>query len=639
MCGIAGVYHYKNSKHVDEPTLVRMRDTLVHRGPDDGGFYISPDQKVGLGTRRLKILDLSPAGHMPMSPDSKVWITYNGEIYNFKELRADLEKRGHIFRSAGDTEVIVRSYVEYGVDFVKRLNGMFGFVIYDERKNLLLAARDPMGIKPLYYASVDGTFYFGSEIKAILAHPDFKKELAEENIPHYLTFASLPSPHTLFKNVKKLPAAHYLLIRDGNIQEEEYWNPARRSLSEGGPANESDYIAEIRHLLRDSIKLQMVSDVPFGCFLSGGIDSSTNAALMTEALGKPVVTFSVGSKRFDKYNEFEHSRKVAKFLGTEPHELLIDDSHLEQFLHEYPYYADDPNGDQVCVPLFWLSKFTKQSGVTVIQIGEGSDEIFTGYNTYLRAIKLYQTWWRWLEKLPQGAKTTGSELVNLLRHPKFDFHKEYARRLADNQEPFWGNAVAFGDYEKEKLLTDDFKRRHARWSSYPVVEKIYEEIDKMDTAADFLKRLTYLELKHRLPELLLMRADKMTMAHSLEGRVPFLDTRLVELAFHIPTDIKIKNGVSKYILKKSVEGIIPNDIIYREKQGFATSMSEWFKPNSPVEKNLINIIQSSKLRRRNILNHNSIDRLIDAHQHKGVEHNFRLWNLVTLSLWYDYWFA
>ena len=650
MCGISGIFHFDNSRHVDKKTVVRMRDTLIHRGPDDAGFYISPDKKVGLGTRRLKIIDLSEAGHMPMGashPNSKfkiqnskftVWITYNGEVYNFKELRKGLEKKGYKFKSRTDTEVILNSYLEYGFNCVKRFNVMFAFAIWDEEKQILFAARDHLGIKPFYYAVQNGTFYFGSEIKAILAHPDFKKELNEEGISHYLTYSSLPAPHTLFRGIKKLSPAHYLIIEpNGRIKEEEYWNPIAGAQNQ--KESEESYINEIRRLLRDSIKAQMVSDVPFGCFLSGGIDSSTNATLMTEALGRPVETFSVGAKYFDKYNEFEYSRRIAKFLGTEPREIMIDEKNLKEFLPVFPYFADDPNGDQVCVPLYWLSKLTRDCGVIVIQIGEGSDEIFTGYSTYILAMNLYESWWRWLQKLPGFAKRGIFKFSELIRHPRFDFHKEYLRRLQNHQEPFWGNAIAFGDYEKEKLLMPEFRSELKEWPSYSLIERYYNELREIDNKADFLKRLTYIEIKHRFPELLLMRADKMTMAHSLEGRVPFLDKRLVELAFQIPTSIKIKNNTSKYILKKAVEGIIPDEIIWREKQGFATPMSEWLKPESKVSKELINIIYKSKIKERDILNYEFVNRLIWTHQKRGVEHNFRIWNLITLSLWYDYWFG
>ncbi len=639
MCGIAGLYHFKNSKTVREDDLVRMRDTLVHRGPDDAGAYFSQDKKVGLGTRRLKIIDLSPAGHMPMTTAcGGTWITFNGEIYNFMELRRELEEKGHAFKSRSDTEVILNMYEEYGPEFVGRLNGMFAFVIWDERKKVLLAARDHMGIKPFYYAIVDGTFYFGSEIKAILAHPDFKKELDEPNVSHYLTFSSLPSPLTLFRNVRKLPPAHLLSIDAGGaISEREYWNPARAKGAEG--RGEEFYVSEIRRLLRDSIKLQMVSDVPFGCFLSGGIDSSTNATLMSEALGKPVETFSVGSKEFAKYNEFQYSRLIAERIGTKPHEILTTEAHMREFLPKFSHYFDDPNGDQVCFPLYWLSKLTRDAGVIVIQIGEGSDELFTGYDTYVKAVRLYESWWHWLEKTPGFARHGAWSAAKLLAHPKFDFYKEYFRRLKDHQEPYWGNAIAFSDFQKQKLLTPSYQERIRHASSYPYIERFYKELEGIDNKADFLKQLTYLEVKQRLPELLLARADRMTMAHSLEGRVPFLDTRLVELAFQIPADIKLKDNEPKYILKKAVEDIIPHEIIWRKKQGFGTSLSEWLKPESKMAPLFVDAILNSKLRERGILDYDYVNTLVHAHQERGVEHNFRIWNLVTLSLWYDEWFG
>lgn len=641
MCGISGVFHFNNSKTVQETRVVKMRDTLVHRGPDNAGVYISPDKKVGLGTRRLKIIDLTDAGHMPMGASrlnskSKTWITYNGEVYNFKKLRVELEKKGYRFRSQTDTEVVLNSYLEYGFDCVKRFNGMFAFTIWDEKKKIFFAARDHLGIKPFYYAVQNGTFYFGSEIKAILAHPDFKKELNEEGVSHYLTFGSTPAPHTLFKDIQKLPAAHYLLIREkGEIEKKEYWSPIATD-NKQQTRGEKEYVEEVRALLRDSIQSQMVSDVPFGCFLSGGIDSSTNAALMSESLGKPVETFSVGYKDFQNKNEFQYSRKVAEFLGKKPHELLLDESHMREFLPQYARFADDPNSDPVCFPLFWLSKFTRDSGTTVIQIGEGADEIFAGYEQYIKALKLYKTYWRRMEKFPNAAKRLLSGVLKLINSPKLHWSREYIQRFAQNQEPFWGLAIAFGDAQKNKLLTTEFKNVLAK-PSYETVEHHYKELKKIDSEADFLKRITYLEIKHRLPEFLLARADKMMMAHSIEGRVPFLDHRLVELAFNMPDHIKIKGNEPKYILKKAVQGIIPDEIIHRKKQGFLNPISEWLKPESNISKELTDIIFNSKLRERSILNYDYVKKVIHTHQNRGIDQHFKIWNLITLSLWYDYW--
>lgn len=635
MCGIAGIYNFNNSKTVKESELAKMRDTLIHRGPDDAGFYVSPDKKVGFGTRRLKIIDLSEAGHMPMNAGS-AWITYNGEIYNFKELRAELAKKGYEFKSKTDTEVILNSYLEYGFDCVKKFNGMFAFAIWDEKKQVLFAARDHVGIKPFYWAIQNGAFYFGSEIKAILAHPDFKKELDETGISHYLTFSSLPAPRTMFKGIKKLQPATYIAIsKSGKIKEISYWNPIKPT---DHFKKESEWAEETRELLKKSIKSQMVSDVPFGCFLSGGIDSSTNAKLMSEALGKPVETFSIGSKTFGKYNEFEHSRMMAKELGAETREISIGDEEALDFVEKYPFYADDPNADQVCLPLFYLSKLTRDSKVTMIQVGEGSDEIFSGYPVYLNAVKLYEKWWVWLKKMPSPIKKLLQKGGNVLSHPKFEFHKEYLRRLAENQEPFWGYAIAFSDYQKERLLGSEFKKRISLAEDYSIVKSFYDEIDSMDGEADFLKRITYLEIKNRLPEVLLMRTDKMTMAHSIEARVPFLDKDLVEMSLQIPESAKIRGGDPKHVLKMAVKGIIPDEIINRKKQGFAAPMSEWLKPESKISEKLLNIVRNSKIKERNFFNGDYVEKLISAHQNKGVENNFRIWNLITLSLWYDYWF-
>lgn len=640
MCGIAGIYHLKNSKLVDERTLVGMRDTLAHRGPDGASNYFSPDKKVGLSQRRLAIIDLSDEAGCPMTnEDGTVWITYNGEVYNFHSLRDELVKRGHRMKTKGDTEAILHGYEEWGPNVVKKLNGMFAFVIWDEKKRTLFAARDHMGVKPFYYAFQNGTFYFGSEIKAILAHPDFKKELDESVVSHYLTFSSTPAPFTLFKDVRKLPAGHYLVVEpDGAIKEEEYWNPALSTVE--APSTESEYIDEVHRLLEDSIRGQMVSDVPFGCFLSGGIDSSLNATLMSRALGTPVETFSIGYRDFDEKNEFRYSRMVAKSLDAKSHEMLLDESHMRAFLPRYATYADDPNGDQVCFPLFWLSELTKKSGVTVIQIGEGSDEIFSGYRSYVRAQNLMRAW-RTLQKLPRPMRAALAGAFETLPDAQFSFEKEYAARLRRNEEPFWGLAVAFGDRAKESLLTDRFKANTAT-SSYPLVKRWYDELAALTPDADSLTRMTYVELKHRLPELLLARADKMAMAHSLEGRVPFLDTRLVELAFHMPSAMKIKGGEPKYILKKVAERVIPKEIqreiVWRKKQGFANPIGEWFRPEYEISKELVRTIVDSRLAERDILDYAAVRALIGAHQKNKADHNFRLWNLVTLSLWYDRWF-
>lgn len=636
MCGISGVFNYKNSRTVNEDGLTAMRDSLIHRGPDSEGSYASPDGRVGLGFRRLAIIDLSPAGNQPMTnEDGTVWIVFNGEIYNFQEIKTGLLKRGHRFNSKSDTEVIIHAYEEYGTGCVKRFNGMFAFVIWDEKNKILFGARDQVGIKPFYYGSQDGTFYFGSEVKSILSHPDFRKGIDEDKISLYLTFASLPAPYTLFKDIKKLPAGHILMLREGGeIKTQEYWSPLDAKTEN---LSEEDYVAKTREILEDSIKLQMVSDVPFGCFLSGGIDSSTNAALMTKALGTAVETFSIGVEDYQKYNEFQYSRQVAELLGAKKHEIIVGRKNLLEFMPEYPKYADDPNGDQICFLVFYLSRLIRQSGVIVAQVGEGSDEIFAGYGTYLKSVNLYEKHWRFLKALPDFARKLPFSFTGLfLTTPKYDFLNTYLERLKNNDEPFWGNAIAFSHYQKEKLLTENYKKKLPENSGYEVIKNIYKEIDDRDPRADFLKRMTYLELKIRLPELLLARVDKMAMANSIETRVPFLDTRLVELAFSMPEKLKLKDQTTKYVLKKAVSGIILDEIIWRKKQGFGAPVAEWLR-NKETAKDLTGIIFNSGLKERGILNYDYVKNLIASHQSGKADHNFRIWNLITLSLWHDYW--
>jgi asparagine synthase (glutamine-hydrolysing) len=639
MCGITGVYHFNNNKKTSKEIVDQMRDSLSHRGPDGKGTYVSENQKVGFGHRRLSILDLTEAGAQPMSDkDKNIYITYNGEIYNFQEIKSDLEKKGYKFQSKTDTEVIINSYKEWGVDCVKKFNGMFAFAIWDKKSNQLFVARDHIGIKPFYYSINNGSFIFGSEIKSILKNSNIEKELEEKNISYYLTFASLPAPYTLFKNIKKLPSANWMLIKDGKIKIEEYWNPLKDS---NYSENESEdyYINEIKKILKDSIKKQMVSDVPFGCFLSGGIDSSTNAALMSEALGKPVETFTIAAKGYgEKYDELRHARKIIDMIGAKSHEITVNHDDLVKFLPEYAKYFDDPNGDQIDFLIYYISKLIRESGVIVAQVGEGSDEIFAGYDTTLKAKKLYEKIWKHAEKLPRFIKKIPYGILRLSKSPKLNFAKEYARKLANNEEPYWGHAIAFSPTDKNNLLTKEYKKSLEKNHEYNVVEKFYKNVKEINPNSSFLERMMYLELKIRLGELLLMRVDKMAMAHSIETRVPFLDKRLVELAIKIPDEIKLKNDETKYILKKSVEGIIPDEIIYRKKQGFGAPMSEWLK-NPETAKQLTDIIFNSKLKEENIINYDYVRKLIKDHQKGLVDNNFKIWNLMSLSLWYDKWFS
>jgi asparagine synthase (glutamine-hydrolysing) len=634
MCGIAGLYAFENGG-VRETDLSRMRDTLAHRGPDGKADYCSPDGTVGLAQRRLAIIDLRPEAGCPMpNEDKSLWITFNGEIYNFKKLREELLKKGHTFRSHGDTETILHGYEEWGTDIVKRLNGMFAFALWDDNKKILFAARDHVGIKPFYYALQNGAFYFGSEIKAILAHPKFERDLDEPMIGHYLTFSCVPAPHTLFREVKKLPAAHALTVdANGKVHTWEYWNPLKpdHRMPEGKP--EKFYVEAARTILNDAIEMQMISDVPFGCFLSGGIDSSLNAALMTNALGKPVETFSIGSAN-EKYDEFAYSRKVAGMLHAKTHERTVGFDDFLRYLDHYGIFADDPNGDQTNFLVYYLSELVRSSGVVVVQTGEGGDELFAGYGTYKKAAALYPVW-RFFSNLPAFVKRLANAIVQSL--PFSRFTKEYAFRFARGEEPFPGHAIAFGSVQKHMLLAKPYRDNPAWNAEHAIVKKYYDEAEAYAPQGDFLNRVAYLELKMRLADFLLMRVDKMGMAHSIEARVPFLDYRLVELALAIPEKIKLKNGELKHVLKEVAKGVLPNDIIHRKKQGFGAPVEEWFRSDE-TSAVLLQKIYASKLAERGFFDYDYVRRLAARHK-QGENHTFRLMNLLTLSLWYDTWFG
>src|ERR687895_786659 len=407
MCGICGVLGTRDSFAAGEEVVSRMRETLVHRGPDDGGTWTAP--RIGLGHRRLSIIDLSPAGHQPMSnEDGTVWVTFGGEIYNHEELRPELEAKGHVYRSHTDTETIVHLYEEEGPRCVERLDGMFHYAIWDTRSRELHLARDRLGKKPLYYAQPDGGFLFASEIKALLEHPSLTPELDEEAFFHHLTFACAPAPLTMFAGVRKLSPAQRMTVRaDGSREVETYWSPFGRTVEGSDP----ELAEELLGLLRSAVEKRMMSDVPFGVFLSGGIDSSTNVALMSEQMSRPVETFTVGFSDAEYLNELEEARRIAKQFGTNHHEVIISEKEMHEFLPRMVFHQDEPIADPVCVPLYYVSKLARDSGTIVVQVGEGSDEIFSGYENYVRHLRIYENFWRYAERTPPFLRRAASSMI------------------------------------------------------------------------------------------------------------------------------------------------------------------------------------------------------------------------------------
>ena len=476
MCGICGIYEYGVSEpDVGAPLVSRMRDTMAHRGPDDAGVYVTPDRRVGLGNRRLAIVNLSPAGHNPMAnEDGSVWITFNGEIYNHEKLRPGLVAKGHVYRSRTDTETIIHLYEERGLDFVHELDGDFAVALWDEARRLLVLARDPIGVKPLYYSVKNGRLIFASEIKAILEHPAVERDIDEEALYHYLTFLTTPAPDTLFAGIQKLPAGCMLTCdARGEIKVTRYWDAivTRDRSPERARMDERETAGEVLRLLTESIEKRMMSDVPFGVFLSGGVDSSANVALMARLMDRPVRTFTVGFSDETAYNELDEARFVAREYSTDHHEVIISQQELIDFLPDLIFHQDEPLADPVCVPLYYVSRLARETGTTVVQVGEGSDELFCGYHHYGYYLKIYDYAWRYLAPLPaavRGAMAAGGRLAFRLSRSFLPtkyrrFAPDLLRRLAAGEELFWSGASAFDEVHKQRPALIEREKKIARW--------------------------------------------------------------------------------------------------------------------------------------------------------------------------------
>jgi asparagine synthase (glutamine-hydrolysing) len=642
MCGICGIWEYGASEgRIDLSLVERMRDEMRHRGPDDEGAAIFDEGRVGLGFRRLSIIDLSKAGNQPMHGcTDRVWLVFNGEIYNHLRLREGLEQRGHVYASHTDSETILHLYEERGLDFVNELEGDYAIALWDAEREQLVLARDRIGVKPLYFHHKHGRFIFASEIKAILRHPAVTAEIDEESLYHYLTFLTTPAPRTLFRDIQKLPAGHMLVVkRHGSIDLQQYWDalPPEKLPEEISLHSEAEHSAEILRLLRDSIRKRMMSDVPFGVFLSGGVDSSANVALMSELMSQPVRTYTVGFEDSKELNELEGAQAVAKRFGTDHHEVIIGQQDMQKLLPDLVFHQDEPLADPVCVPLYYVSKLARETGTIVVQVGEGADEIFAGYDWFRKYVRINELFWRHAQRLPTSLRQSVTAIAKPLMEASFNKRTaiELVRRLGAGESLFWGGAIVFDEDFKRRVLSSEMNARVDGLSSYDPVWKHLEHIAQARPASDFAARMTYLELKLRLPELLLMRVDKMTMATSVEARVPFLDHHLVEYAMGIPVALKIKGASGKHILKHALEKVLPSDLLYRPKRGFGAPIREWFRGASGEL--LGGLIMNSSIRRRELFDYALITRLIDEHQRGARDWSFHLWALLNVSLWYERW--
>jgi asparagine synthase (glutamine-hydrolysing) len=627
MCGIVGSLAVGDSKFaVSESFIASMRDAMAHRGPDGVGAWVAPDGRIGLGHRRLSIIDLSVIANQPMSnEDDSLQIVFNGEIYNHAEIRKELETiGGHVWKTYhSDTEVILHAFEQWGIECLHKFRGMFAIALWDSSARELWLVRDRMGVKPLYYSIHNGRINFASEIKALLQDPQQERSVNEEALFHYLSFLTTPAPSTLFEGIKKLPPGTWMKVSaDGSIVEKRYWDVLDHS-ADVRDLDDDQIARKILEELKVAVQLRKVSDVPVGVFLSGGIDSSTNAALFSSGPNEHVKTFSIGYEgKHDSYqNELTFARRVADDVGAEYHEKLLTVDDLIGFLPEMVRLQDEPIADPVCFPVYFVSKLARDNGVTVCQVGEGADELFWGYPGWKTSLRLQH-----LNDLPVPAlfKRMGLFVMRALSK-EFSFSYEWLRRGSEGQPVFWGGAEAFTETHKARLLSPRLRKRLKGVSSWAAIEPFHQRFQAKAKDRSWLNWMTYLDLNLRLPELLLMRVDKMSMGVSLEGRVPFLDHKLVELAMGIPEAVKTRNGTLKYILKKAVRGVIPDDIIDRPKQGFGVPIHDWFldKLGDEIRRELDDFCQ-----RTDFFDRTEVFRLIDERKAAQV------WYLFNFALWW-----
>ena len=638
MCGICGVYHFGSTSPVDAAVVTRMRDTLVHRGPDDSGVYLSPDRRVGLGHRRLSIIDLSAAGRQPMSnEDGTVWITFNGEIWNHATLRAGLEPQGHRYASRTDTETILHLYEEKGDETVRALDGMFAFALWDAGRQRLLLARDRMGKKPLFYTTVDGKFLFASELRALLAHPLVSRDLDEEGLAYYLTFVTTPAPYTLLRGIRKLPAGHKLVVdARGAGESEPYWEPLVPLPRE--MPDEMECSRQVRTLLEKAVVKRLMSDVPVGAFLSGGVDSSAIVALMSRHMDRRMQTFSAGFEGFGSdrnFHDLPYAREVAGVVGTDHHEVILRPRDMQKYLTQLPYEQDEPLNDPASLPMHFVAQAARAAGITVMLVGEGSDEVFCGYPDYLRMVALHDGGWRRLQQWPRPIRMLLAGLAPLTGASLG--RQDVLRRAANGQELFWGMDIGFWNTEKAALLTQHGRGSVGRFDAHQVVASHLERFRAAGRSRTYLDDMTYLELKIRLAEQLLTRVDRISMASSLEARAPFLDTDLVEFALTIPPSLRVRDGTTKYPLKQALEGVVPASVLQRRKQGFRVPLPEWFRED--LSDLVARVLRTSTIHERGWFHADFIENLLADHRSGRHDYSFKLWNLFILFAWYDVWVA
>jgi asparagine synthase (glutamine-hydrolysing) len=631
MCGICGIIHLDGEGRVAEPILHEMTAAQRHRGPDDEGYLCEPG--VGFGFCRLAIIDLTPAGHQPMSnEDGTVWLVFNGEIYNFQELVPTLERAGHRFHSRCDSEVLIHAYEQWGIGCLQRLNGMFAFAIWDSRKQMLFIARDRLGVKPLYYWSDGRRFAFASELKALLAAPMVPRELNMRALQSYLVYEYIAAPESIFKGIQKLPAGHWLQVRlDGSAQgrvtadwrPRQYWD-VHFQVAEVQPRSLDDYAYELRSLLKDAVARRLISDVPLGVFLSGGLDSSSVVALMTEVSNERPKTFSIGFEE-KSFSELNYAQTVARHFDTDHHTAILKPD-IGELIQTIAGILDEPFADASAVPTYLVSRMARKQ-VTVALAGDAGDELFAGYNWY-RAQKVAAAT---IDRLPRSAR---QQLVALAeRIPPTSKKKglrNIARRFLDvaalpiemqhtRWQTFWDNKALV------QLLTipeDEI---------YPASDASFLALFAASGSRKLLDQQQYADIKRYLPDDNLFKVDRMSMAVSLETRGPFLDYTLAEFAARLPASLRMRGLDGKYLLKRAMRDVLPVEILHRPKLGFNMPYKNWLR--SELRDLLLDALAPARLRQQGIFHPQYVQGLISEHLDGTRDHAHKLWQLLMFQLW------
>jgi asparagine synthase (glutamine-hydrolysing) len=588
---------------------------MRHRGPDDEGFHVEPG--VALGMRRLSIIDLS-TGHQPIhNEDRSIWVVFNGEIYNYRELRGALEAAGHRFSTSSDTETIVHGYEEWGDAVFSRLRGMFGIAVWNSRTRTLVLARDRAGIKPLYYGESGGRLFFGSEAKCVLANPEIDRELDPAALDHFLAYLYTPRDRAIFRGLRKLPPGHLLQVHDGRVDVRRYWQVPVVQTFRGSEAEALDLLEQT---LGDAVESHLVSDVPLGAFLSGGIDSSVVVALMAQRSSRPVKTFAIGFDE-ERYNELPHARRVAEHLGTEHHEMIVRPDALG-ILERLIWHFDEPFADSSAIPTWYVSQIAGQH-VTVVLSGDGGDELFGGYDRYLPHPRVTS----FDRMLPGIGRALAAATWRALPHGMRG--KNFLRHVARDPQGRYLDSISFYHRdERDALLSADVKARLEGWDAEAHFRQPFGRLSGLPLTAQMMA----FDFETYLPEDCLTKVDRMSMAHSIESRVPLLDHLVVEFAASLPVSMKIQAGRRKHLLKQLAFRLVPREILDRPKQGFGVPIGHWFRGS--LRDVFGDILKSPTTRQRGYFDSAFVDRLLDEHLSGRRDHSLRLWQLLVFELWH-----